>query len=126
VLGEIWEVDKETLANLNQYEGVSKGHYERVTIQVKRRGGDDRRFQAYVYRARYDRVSASASPDGETRFHKERCGREQCCAQHMPQEYTLQYHERHYNPIRHIQVKQSLYFKEINGAGLQWDPTSSS
>jgi len=35
ILGEIWLVDEETLQGLDEYEGIGKGYYERMSIDVK-------------------------------------------------------------------------------------------
>jgi hypothetical protein len=77
---------------LDEYEGVSKGYYARQTVRVKRSNGRCEEAQVYVL------LQASAE------------------LRRAPflEEYTLDFHRREYNPIRHIRVKQELYLAEHN------------
>lgn len=89
VLGEIWSVDEETLQGLDEYEGLSKGYYQRISIALETKERGD--FEAFVYI-----LNASVSSLGEVVGPL--------------QEYSLEMHHQHYNPIRHILRKQVTYF----------------
>jgi len=47
--GEIIEVDAETLAHFDRYEGVSVGHYRRVRVRVVDENGNPNGREAWVY-----------------------------------------------------------------------------
>eukprot|EP01051_Picozoa_sp_SAG22_P007046 SAG22_NODE_483_length_9925_cov_3.568186_1_plen_664_part_00 len=101
VRGELWLVDDETLAALDDYEGVGlKGYYDRVPVEVE--------------------VSAAAAG----RWWLGRCARPSHTTAwvyvlrepelelvQLPRiaEYTLELHDDVYKPVAHIKVKQQLY-----------------
>jgi gamma-glutamylcyclotransferase (GGCT)/AIG2-like uncharacterized protein YtfP len=97
IKGEIWSVNDEILKGLDDYEGTSKGYYERIAINVKINfdqldSNDDTR-EAFVYV-----LNASVSSLGQV--------------SDPIAEYTYEMHRECYKPIRHIQRKQSHYFVE--------------
>ena len=97
ILGELWDVDYETLVNLDDYEGVNKGHYKRKAIKIetmeKNENGDI--VEAFIYmKASNDNVDLN---DENVQFVKE---------------YEYQFHCQYYSPIKHIQVKQLAYLGE--------------
>lgn len=95
VIGEVWAVSSTCLKNLDDYEGISKGYYDRIQIDV-------------------DLTSTAGSiPSGVVTAHiyvlnhspqdlKDREGRA---------EYSIEDHKRYYRAIEHIQIKQRNYFK---------------
>eukprot|EP00727_Mastigamoeba_balamuthi_P005279 m51a1_g1475 hypothetical protein (514) ;mRNA; r:266698-268435 len=87
VRGELWAVDGHTLAGLDEYEGVSKGHYCRRAIDVVVAGGGTATAQCYC----------NAISTAELR------------AREFVDEYTQRMHSEQYRAIRHILVKQQLY-----------------
>jgi gamma-glutamylaminecyclotransferase len=96
ITGEVWEVDDETLQGLDEYEGVSKGHYERRKVEVS--SARDGTFKAECY---FKRESSEALRGGE-----------------LHGEYTRAMHQALYRPIRHIMVKQQLYLGDVITSGL--------
>ena len=86
VKGEVWEVDQISLSGMDDYEGVNKGYYSREKIHVLCNGQD-------LYVNVYFKLH-SDDDIFERKFHEE---------------YTLEYHQNNYQPIRHIQVKQKQY-----------------
>jgi gamma-glutamylcyclotransferase (GGCT)/AIG2-like uncharacterized protein YtfP len=97
IKGEIWTVDYETLRGLDEYEGISKGHYKRKAIQVY----DDNDNQDQRSRIVDADIYMKAVFDAELLKSKE-----------MMNEYSYEYHKQFYSPIKHIQVKQLAYLKE--------------
>ena len=93
IVGELYEVDEESLRGLDEYEGVSKGYYERRAIHVVEGPSGARRVEAECY----FKLEAS----------------EALRAAEMHPEYTLEMHREHYRPIRHIMVKQQHYLGDM-------------
>ena len=93
IRGEVYEVDAELLEGMDDYEGVSKGYYERRQIEVL-----------------LDPVSPDPSPETLTAwvYLLPRSDAQLHALPHIP-EYTREIHDVHYLPIRHIQVKQQRY-----------------
>jgi gamma-glutamylcyclotransferase (GGCT)/AIG2-like uncharacterized protein YtfP len=94
ITGEIWSVEADTLRGLDDYEGVSKGYYQRIMIPVE---DDGSMVEAYIY------VLQVPSDDlrGKDTFD----------------EYTVEMHERYYKPVRHIQRKQFAYIGKPSSWG---------
>ena len=96
ILGELWHIDYETLSGLDEYEGVTKGHYKRKTINVVILIDDDddgKIIEADLYmKADVDNIDFSN--------------------EELMNEYSLQFHKKYYSPIKHIQVKQLKYLSE--------------
>ncbi len=98
VCGEWWLVNAEGLRGLDEYEGVSKGHYRRCEIDII---VDDDVQRAHVY-----------APSAAFAVTLERSLADQPSIEN----YTLQMHEAVYSPIAHIDLKQSLYLTESSAA----------
>ena len=83
----------EVLKGLDDYEGTSKGYYERVSIPVKMKydHSNERTLTAFVYVLNVSRSSLGIVSE-------------------PIDEYTSEMHRQFYKPIRHIQRKQSHYF----------------
>lgn len=86
VKGEVWRVSADSLLGMDDYEGVNKGYYSREFITVS---CNDTSMETNVY------------------FKLEHSG--ELLQRPMHEEYSLEYHLAHYQPIRHIQVKQKAY-----------------
>jgi len=89
-------VDSDTLAGLDQYEGLGKHYYGRPTIQVRRgraEGGVAMNMATTAY------VYAMAESPAELRV--------------LPpcSEYTLEQHHTLYRAVEHIRLKQMLYLQ---------------
>eukprot|EP01084_Bolivina_argentea_P079798 144663_1 len=94
IKGEIWQIDYETLMGIDEYEGVNKGHYKRIEIEVKYRDNElnERVMKVFAwFKEQYD---------------------EDILNQPFLSEYTLEYHKKYYSPMKHIQVKQLMYLGE--------------
>mmetsp|Transcript_5092 Transcript_5092/g.8306 ORF Transcript_5092/g.8306 Transcript_5092/m.8306 type:complete len:108 (+) Transcript_5092:120-443(+) len=89
-------VDEETLEGLDEYEGVIKKHYIRRKIKIEAEG-DGISVGAFVYFK-----SSSNEELKALEFHPR---------------YSLSYHKKNYDAIRHIQVKQQLYLEDEHGEG---------
>ncbi len=99
IIGEVYEIDDETMLGLDQYEGISKGYYARIPLVVDVRPADElviagtaptvRRMAAHMYVLNESSEVMRAQP-------------------HL-NEYTLEIHKRVYQPIAHILVKQNMY-----------------
>jgi gamma-glutamylaminecyclotransferase len=88
ITGELWKVDGISLAGMDDYEGCTKGYYDRRQIPVMLKNSK-KEYLASAY------FKTESSEDLRSReFHSE---------------YTLEYHLANYRPIRHIQVKQQKY-----------------
>ncbi|KAH3758821.1 hypothetical protein Pelo_9340 [Pelomyxa schiedti] len=94
IYGELWEIDDETLMNLDEYEGIKKGHYMRRPIKtiLGRGAKTGPTLTAFCY------FSA------KTTHH-------QILTVDLLPEYTMQHHQEIYKPIRHILVKQQMYLQ---------------
>lgn len=88
IVGEIWSVDSETLQGLDDYEGISKGYYERRPISVTTRGNYTSTAFAYFKAQSSEELANSPT---------------------FLSEYTIEMHKAKYKPIRHILVKQEMY-----------------
>jgi hypothetical protein len=91
IAGELWEVSTEALQNLDDYEGVDKGYYSRITIPVHGIGA----IAEFIQRQADVYVLNNASDDLANRPRIK--------------EYTLDMHHRFYNSIVHVQRKQHAY-----------------
>jgi gamma-glutamylaminecyclotransferase len=100
IRGECYEVDSFMLSDLDSYEGLSKGYYERRRISVRIESGSTAAAWIYMKRA----------SDAELR------------SQPRMREYTEEMHAAWYQPIRHILVKQLLY---LNGEFGTWGVPNS-
>lgn len=91
IKGELWEVDKISLEGMDDYEGITKGYYSRELIQISCNNS--------IYNANvYFKLEVS----------------EDLLERELHSEYSLEYHKSHYQPIRHIQVKQKQYLGVID------------
>jgi gamma-glutamylcyclotransferase (GGCT)/AIG2-like uncharacterized protein YtfP len=95
IKGEVWAVSRSCLKNLDDYEGVSKGYYDRIQINVQLVSSLDSYPSGIVLANIYVLNNAP-------QHLRDREGLE---------EYTLQDHKQLYHPIEHIQIKQRNYFK---------------
>ena len=110
IRGECFDVDSFTLSDLDSYEGLSKGYYERRRVDVSIVSEDSARSHAARDPKRPAGViSAWIYVKGASNAEL----RSQEC---MP-EYTKEVHAACYQPIRHILVKQLLY---LNGEFATW------
>lgn len=101
LIGELWQVDDYCLQGLDDYEGLQKGYYERITIPVTTSlQAEQGVVEANVY------VLTKSSEDLRGKSYLE--------------EYTLTIHEEQYKPIKHIQVKQCHYYVQPS----TWGKTS--
>lgn len=87
--GEIWEVSRVTLQNLDEYEGVGKGYYSRKEIPVIDSDGTTGAAHIYVLKVSTEELRG-----------KERL-----------REYSEEAHDDNYNAMRHILIKQELYMQ---------------
>ncbi|CAM9864092.1 unnamed protein product, partial [Heterosigma akashiwo] len=95
VRGELYAVDAETLRNLDEYEGVGKGHYARRPLAAAAaRVASARWPPAAVVRAKAY-LKARAAPG---LWARPRLG-----------EYSAAAHAEGYNAVRHVRVKQQGY-----------------
>lgn len=94
VVGELYMVDSDTLAGLDQYEGLSKRYYRRPTIPVRWGGAGG---EAATTTAAF--VFAMTDSPAELRA--------------LPPctEYTLERHREQYRAVEHILLKQRLYLQ---------------
>lgn len=100
VQGELWSVNDEILRGLDDYEGTTKGHYVRVLVDAYLENQEEQEgTKAFVY----------IPSESMRKTLEQRLAQEQAVS---IQEYSLEIHHRCYNPIAHIQLKQSLYLCE--------------
>ena len=95
IKGELWEINELCLKGLDEYEGIGKGYYSREKILVKLK--DESKKEAFLY--------VLCDPNFEL------------SSDLFIEEYTLDMHEKMYNAINHIQVKQLNYFKRPSDWG---------
>jgi len=88
VKGELWRIDADCLEGLDQYEGITKGHYSRHTVIVE---DGCRQVSAQVY-AMHDSPKI-------------------CQAVPFLEEYTPGVHHEKYRAVAHILFKQQLYLQ---------------
>lgn len=88
--GECWCVSRDCLKGLDEYEGLGKDYYSRVTIQV---APNDKSplISAEVYVLNHVPEELWGKPRID--------------------EYSMDIHKSQYNPIQHIQVKQLNYIR---------------
>ncbi len=84
--------------NLDEYEGVGKGYYARHSIEVLLTASS-KKVEAQVYVLTQPSADLRRAP--------------------FLEEYTLDFHQKFYNPIRHIRVKQQLYLSEQHTASAK-------
>eukprot|EP01117_Protostelium_nocturnum_P014823 TRINITY_DN5682_c0_g1_i1.p1 TRINITY_DN5682_c0_g1~~TRINITY_DN5682_c0_g1_i1.p1 ORF type:complete len:514 (+),score=167.70 TRINITY_DN5682_c0_g1_i1:126-1667(+) len=89
VIGELWLVDDITLQGLDEYEGISKGYYVRVPIEVETPTGHG---TAQVYKKTNSSEELKKGP--------------------FLSEYSLPFHKANYHAIQHIAVKQQMYMND--------------
>ncbi len=91
IIGELYQVTESCLRGLDEYEGLSKGYYNRQLISVEAVRNKATVFiDAFVYTLN--------NPSSQLK-EKE-----------PTHEYSLNMHRSLYSPIAHIQVKQIAYF----------------
>jgi hypothetical protein len=122
VVGEVYEVDGEALENLDEYEGVSKGYYCRVEVEVEVEGVGT--LPCFVYKHAWgaQQQRGAAAPmagaggtqppaglavSGEAPVVSS-TGRVLALGPFLS-EYTPQVHRDLYKPIHHILAKQLPY-----------------
>jgi hypothetical protein len=99
VRGELWRLSEEMLQNIDEYEGIQKGHYSREVIDVvAERGCGTAIYKAfcYFYAIKPGQSDVDAGLLGATRIS----------------EYPAEEQKKRYKPIHHIQVKQLQYLGE--------------
>lgn len=126
IKGELWEVTADCLRCLDDYEGVSKGYYNRATISVTiddeatRRVYQSSHIQAAVYILAKERhtshLFSSSSSSSDSSFSSSPSSSSSFLA-----EYTLDMQRAYYNPISHIQIKQVKYFQSPSTWGSKLD-----
>jgi len=99
VRGELWQVDDEGLAGLDDYEGITKGYYGRTTTSCRVTSlppgsRSPQTVQAQIY----------GLLDAQHLWTSREIRMLEC----VP-EYTLTLHRELYRPIEHILLKQQLY-----------------
>lgn len=141
IIGELWEITRDCLKSLDDYEGVGKGYYSRRSIQVKLQPSNVENLHSvdnnHSYCSSIGTSSGSGSDSskdsssdsggiisveiGSTTFSAEvymlQCVPKELLRLPSIHEYTLEQHRTHYHPIRHIQVKQLSYIKAPSGWG---------
>jgi len=100
--GEVWRVGSKLLQGLDEYEGVTKGYYDRRTIQVSLLTPGSSCPSSSS--APHDFVLADA--------YFKTCSPDSLKSEKFLDEYSLEFHQKHYRAIRHIQVKQEMYLKQ--------------
>ncbi len=127
IVGELWEVGEEALQGLDDYEGISKGYYSKISIQVKL---FDNNISSSTSGSHNSNNNNSAIDSSDVRYSEHQASSALSQDPHISadvyvlnnstpdlqsrefiQSYTLQIHEEVYKPIQHIQVKQFNYFK---------------
>lgn len=112
VHGELWSCSSDTLAGMDEFEGLSKGYYERKKIRVRVLGGTDTAGDQYGEEGGTKQVREAwvycvlDSPPSLRSLARQGAARSN---------YPLDLHLREYHPIRHIQVKQQLHLSEPVG-----------
>ena len=113
VVGELWSISQDTLAGLDEYEGLGKGYYERRAITVVR--GMAAGAVATTTAGDLSSSSNGGNDVGEQAFVYLRCKSSPALRQRpFLHEYDKETHLVHYNAIRHILVKQQVYLGESN------------
>lgn len=97
VRGELWWVDEEAMAGLDDYEGLTKAYYGRQEVQCRRLDKPSKVVAAQVYGV----VQTDRLWSQEELSNLERMS-----------EYTQSTHDQLYRPIEHILVKQQLYLAD--------------
>ena len=82
------------MKGLDEYEGISKEYYKREIISIY--DANCRLIEAFVYTLNQKLENIE---------------------QELIDEYTIEMHQKFYNPINHIQVKQLKYFKKPSDWG---------
>jgi len=95
VVGELYEVDDESLQNMDSYEGIDKEYYWRETVLVKRVDQGEAVSEAFMY--------AMVKPSEELNNLS------------TLREYTREIHDEKYMAMRHIGIKQQRYLEEFYG-----------
>lgn len=101
VRGELFLIDEEMMDGMDDYEGISKGHYAREMISVKKQcaaPGEDTVISAWCYI--YAHMQGGSASDRRL-LNAPRIS-----------EYTAEEQKNQYKPIHHIQVKQLAYLRE--------------
>jgi gamma-glutamylcyclotransferase (GGCT)/AIG2-like uncharacterized protein YtfP len=99
VRGELWRLSEEMLQNIDEYEGIQKGHYSREVIDVAAELGCGTAIYkafCYFYAIKPGQSDVDAGLLGATRIS----------------EYPAEEQKKRYKPIHHIQVKQLQYLGE--------------
>merc|ERR1712216_873560 len=98
IRGELWRVDAESLAGLDDYEGVTKGYYARVSVDCRETSRSSR-HRTHTVQAQMYGIIATQHLWSDQELHGLQC---------VP-EYTSKMHEALYRPVEHILLKQQLY-----------------
>ena len=101
VHGELWRIDEESLAALDDYEGITKGYYGRDQVECE--------------------VEANEScPDGVVKAQmfgvtdpSHFWDEDELRSLHCISEYSLERHKESYSAIEHISLKQQLYLAGV-------------
>jgi hypothetical protein len=102
----VYACSDEQLQGLDEYEGLSKGYYERRCIPVLLQRDNHSSGGAAWRRVDCDVYMLKASSKALAEL-----------ARKQPlSEYSLSVHRTMYKPIRHIQVKQQLHLGEAVGS----------
>jgi gamma-glutamylcyclotransferase (GGCT)/AIG2-like uncharacterized protein YtfP len=123
IKGELWLVSDETLASLDDYEGINKSYYIRKTINVKILDGENNhkinKNNLYLSKSMiesWDEIRPQNIISAEI-YGLSSLKQLLLKHQNLKQisEYTLQLHQQCYKPIRHIQVKQQKHLGDEVG-----------
>eukprot|EP00929_Paragymnodinium_shiwhaense_P093316 TRINITY_DN53461_c0_g1_i3.p1 TRINITY_DN53461_c0_g1~~TRINITY_DN53461_c0_g1_i3.p1 ORF type:complete len:330 (+),score=10.56 TRINITY_DN53461_c0_g1_i3:173-1162(+) len=101
VLGEVWRIDLEALAAMDEYEGITKGYYGRDDVEcqmIVQAGSGDIDLPNTVRAQMYGVIDPNHF-----------WSREELSGLESIPEYTLQIHKESYCAIEHISLKQQLY-----------------
>ena len=153
VVGELWEVSAECLRNLDDYEGTSKGYYQRTSLQVilpqrqeqeqescvGQEGLGQHEVCAQVYHM--TAPPATLLKAGATLVEHTHQRQRQSMESEGDKvvegeegnleplvEYTLDLHRARYRPVRHIRIKQRGYLGDRGASawGHRLQPSAQS
>jgi gamma-glutamylcyclotransferase (GGCT)/AIG2-like uncharacterized protein YtfP len=114
IVGEVWCVNQETMLGLDEYEGVSKGYYDRRTIVIQSAAAtaEEQRCELNAIEqiaGLYNAIANNELNQVNAFVYFKATPTPSLWMGPFLREYTLEYHRAHYAPIRHIQVKQQKY-----------------
>jgi hypothetical protein len=112
--GELFQIDDYCLSGLDDYEGLAKGYYDRIAIPIlipliSKDASPNNQEPPTI--DQIDAIPANKSLVMAFVYILKQSP-EDLIAKEYISEYTIEIHERDYQPIQHIQVKQMNYVKK--------------